>query len=100
MSNSRPQRRSFLTQLGAGMTVAGAAFAAGDRPAAAQAAGTPFHPARHSEDAWMDALPGSHRLVIDTTTPHGFAEAVAFAGNFLTACGTSYTLSQPHIAIV
>jgi hypothetical protein len=99
MSYSRSRRRSFLTQLGAGMTVAGAAFAAGDAPAAAQAAGTPFRPARHPEDAWIDALPGSHRLVIDTTTPNGFAEALAFAGNFLTA-SASYKLTDHDNAVI
>lgn len=100
MSNSRTERRSFLTQLGAGMTVAGAAFAAGDAPAAAQAAGKPFHPARHQEDAWMNALPGSHRVVIDTTTPHGFGEALAFAGNFLTASASGYKLTDHDSAVI
>jgi hypothetical protein len=81
------------------MTVAGAAFAAGDRPAAAQAAGAPFRPSRHPEDAWMDALPGGHRVVIDTTTPNGFGEALAFAGNFLTA-SASYKLTDHDNAVV
>ena len=100
MSNSRSRRRSFLTQLGGGMTVAGAAFALGDAPAYAQSAVTPFRPARHAEDAWMDALAGSHRLVIDTTTPHGFAEAVAFAGNFLTASASGYKLTDHDNAVI
>lgn len=100
MSNSRSRRRSFLTQLGAGMTVAGAAIVAGDSPAAAQAAGTPFRPARHPEDAWMDSLPGSHRVVIDTTTPNGFAEALAFAGNFLTASANGYKLTDRDGAVI
>jgi intracellular sulfur oxidation DsrE/DsrF family protein len=100
MSNTRSQRRSFLTQLGAGMTVAGAAFATGDSPAAAQATGMPFHPARHAEDAWMDALPGSHRLVIDSTTPTGFGEALAFAGNFLTANVNGYKLTDHDSAVI
>jgi hypothetical protein len=99
MSNSHSPRRSFLTQLGAGMTVAGAALAAGDTPARAQT-GAPFRPGRHTEDAWMDALPGSHRLVIDTTTPHGFAEALAFAGNFLTASASGYKLTDHDNAVI
>jgi hypothetical protein len=81
------------------MTVAGAAFAAGDRSAAAEAV-APFHPARHPEDAWIDSLPGSHRVVIDTTTPSGFAEALAFAGNFLTASASGYKLTDHDNAVI
>ena len=48
----------------------------------------------------MDSIPGSHRLVIDTTTPRGFAEALAFAGNFLTASAAGYNLTDRDNAIV
>jgi hypothetical protein len=99
MSNSRSPRRSFLTKLGAGMTVAAAAFEAGSASAAQTAAGA-FQPARHPEDAWMDALAGSHRLVIDTTTPRGFGEALAFAGNFLTASANGYKLADKDSAVI
>lgn len=48
----------------------------------------------------MEALPGSHRLVIDTTTPNGFGEALAFAGNFLTASQLGYQLADADNAII
>ena len=80
MANSRTRRRSFLTQLGAGMTVAGAGLTLGATAAPAQAATAGFSAARHPEDAWMDSVPGSHRLVIDTTTPHGRLMVTILAG--------------------
>src|SRR5258706_7668577 len=77
-------RRSFLTRLGAGMTVLGSGLAAGTSLANAQSAAGSFRPARHTQDDWMDKLPGKHRLVFDSTTPAGFGAAVAYANNFLT----------------
>jgi hypothetical protein len=99
-SRSSFQRRSFLTKLGAGMTVAGTGFTAGLSPAGAQTAPAAFRPARHAQDDWMDALPGGHRLVIDTTTPNGFAEGIAFAGNFLTASASGYKLADRDSAVI
>jgi hypothetical protein len=78
-------RRSFLTRLGAGVTVAGSVAASGASVAFAQSASGSFSPARHAQDDWMDRLPGKHRLVFDTTTPAGFGAALAYANNFLVA---------------
>jgi hypothetical protein len=100
MENSRSRRRAFLKQLGAGVTVAGTGLTVGATTGAAQDAGPMFHPARHAQDAWMDSLPGTHRLVIDATTPRGFAEALAFAGNFLTASAEGYNLTDHDNAVV
>lgn len=100
MANSRSRRRSFLKQLGASMTVAGTGLTMGAVSAAAQDAPSMFRPPRHAEDAWMDSVPGSHRLVIDTTTPGGFAEALAFASNFLTASAAAYKLTDHDNAII
>ena len=63
-------RRSFLARLGAGMSVAGVSLIGGAPEATAQAAtgGSRFQPARHTQDDWMDALPGKHRFVFDATT--------------------------------
>jgi hypothetical protein len=99
MSNSRSRRRSFLTQLGAGVSVAGAAFGMSSASAAQTATGA-FQPARHPEDTWMDTIAGSHRLVIDATTPRGFGEALAFAGNFLTASANGYKLADKDSAVI
>jgi intracellular sulfur oxidation DsrE/DsrF family protein len=100
MSNSLSKRRSFLSQLGAGVTLAGAGFTLSAVPAAGQSASGAYSPKRHAEDGWMDSLPGSHRLVIDTTTPRGFAEGLAFAGNFLKASMDGYKLADHDSAII
>jgi hypothetical protein len=93
-------RRSFLTQLGAGVTVAGTALAAGAPLANAQSAAGGFSPARHTQDDWMDRIPGKHRFVFDSTTPAGFGAALAFANNFMTANKDGYGLNDQDSAII
>jgi hypothetical protein len=93
-------RRSFLTRLGAGVTVLGSGLAAGTGIAAAQSTSTGSRPMRHPQDDWMDKLPGKHRLVFDTTTPAGFGAAVAYANNFLTASKDGYGLTDQDHGII
>ena len=93
-------RRSFLTRLGAGVTVAGTAIASGTSLASAQSASANFTPARHAQDDWMDKIPGKHRFVFDTTTPESFGAALAYANNFLTASQTGYGLNDQDAAII
>ena len=92
-------RRSFLTQLGAGVTVAGGALASGVSLANAQSASGTFSPARHAQDDWMDKIPGRHRLVIDTTNPASFGAALAYANNFL-AASKEYGLNDQDNAVI
>jgi hypothetical protein len=98
-SNPLVGRRSFLTQLGAGVTVAGTALGAGAASAVAQST-SGNRPARHTQDDWMDKLPAKHRLVFDTTTPAGFGAAVAYANNFLTADKDGYGLTDQDHGII
>ena len=97
-------RRSFLTTLGAGMSVAGVSLVAGAPEAAAQSAAGGgagrFQPARHTQDDWMDTLPGKHRFVFDTTNAAGFGAALLYANNFYTANGTGYGLKDDDAAII
>jgi len=99
-SNPLVARRSFLAQLGAGVTVAGTSLAAGAPSAVAQSNAVSFRPALHAQDDWMDKLPGKHRLVFDTTTPAGFGAAVAYANNFLTADKDGYGLTDQDHGII
>jgi hypothetical protein len=99
-SDSLVPRRSFLTKLGAGVTVAGTSLASGVSLASGQSASSAFRPARHAQDDWMDKLPGKHRLVFDTTTPAGFGAAVAYANNFLTADKDGYGLTDQDHGII
>jgi hypothetical protein len=95
-------RRSFLARLGAGMSVAGVSLVAGAPDAAAQAAtgAARFQPARHTQDDWMDSLPGKHRFVFDATTAPSFGAALAYANNFFMASDTGYGLKDPDAAVI
>jgi intracellular sulfur oxidation DsrE/DsrF family protein len=98
---SSQERRSFLTRLNAGaaslaaLAVGGAAIAQGKPGPAAQ-----WEPARHDKDDWLDKQATKHRLVFDTTTPEGLAEALAFAGNFIRVNRTDYGLQESDLAVV
>ena len=94
-------RRSFLTRLGAGLTVAGTTMAAGD--ALAQSPAPPpsnWQPARHTLDNWMDQLPGKHRFVFDTTTADGLGTSLLYANNFFLASQTGYGLGDAEAAVI
>lgn len=98
---SHAARRSFLARLGTGLTLAGGTFAAG--PASAQtqsAADGRWQAERHSQDAWLDQLPGRHRFVFDTTSPKGLANALLYANNYFLANQTGYGLKDSDLAVV
>jgi intracellular sulfur oxidation DsrE/DsrF family protein len=97
MTNDMKGRRSLMSGIGA----FAAAFALGSRRVAAQApAASTFEPARHAQDTWLDAIPGKHRLVIDTTSSAGVPEAVRFASNILAANKEAYGLEDAETAMV
>ena len=96
--NSHYRRRSLLSGLGAAL--AGLTF----RPRAAQAqspAGAPpFEPARHPQDAWMDALAGKHRTVIDCAASAAAGTGVFYANNIFTANRNGYQLGDSDVAVI
>ena len=61
---------------------------------------TPFQPARHPQDAWLDSLPGKHRVILDTTSARGAGEGLQYSGNFYNASRTAYQLEDGDIALV
>jgi len=89
------ERRALITGLG----TAAAAAALGSRTASAQ---TPrkYQPARHAQDAWLDALPGRHRTFIDAATVAGAGQALLYANNLYEANKAGYQLTDKDIAIV
>jgi len=93
-------RRSFLTQVGTAGAAAAAAGLTVVNPAAAQTNGGRFQPARHSQDDWLDAVPGKHRLYLDALTGPGAGDALLFAGNFLNNNKSAYGLADSDCAIV
>jgi intracellular sulfur oxidation DsrE/DsrF family protein len=95
MMKNTVERRGLLAVLGGAL----GAFAIGTRRVAAQAA-TTFQPARHDQDAWLDKMPGKHRIVIDVTTAAGVPDAIRFAGNIYEGSRTAYDLAESDIAMV
>lgn len=95
---SHYRRRSMLSGIG----VALAAFAL--RPKSVQAQSTagarPFEPARHSQDEWMDTLPGKHRTVIDCAAAAAAGTGVFYANNIFTANRNGYQLADSDVAVI
>lgn len=95
-------RRSFLSQVGSGISAAFAATLIGGAAtlqAQSTGRGRP-QPIRHTQDDWFDQLPGRHRLLLDTTTADGFGSALLYANNFLNASQTAYGLKDSDSAVV
>ena len=91
-------RRSVMA--GVGVAIAGLAAGASSARAQAPAGPTGFRPARHPQDAWLDALPGVHRVFIDSATPRGGAEALLYARNLYRAQETAYADESADFAMV
>jgi intracellular sulfur oxidation DsrE/DsrF family protein len=85
-----------LSRLGIGVAALGAGLGA----SRAQAQATKFQPAQHPLDDWFDQIRGTHRFVIDSTTPEGGGGALAFANNFFEANKNGYNLDPPSLAVV
>lgn len=96
MQSRQLTRRAVLT----GGSAAVAAVALGSPVSAQPASPTSFTPARHAQDAWLDAVPGRHRTFIDASTWRGAAEAVLYANNLFEANKAGYSLTDRDIAIV
>lgn len=93
-------RRSFLSKLGLGAGVLGAAAVGSPTALAQESAEGRWKPARHSQDDWLEKIPGQHRFVFDTTTPDGLALGFQFAANYFTANHEAYGLEDHDLAVV
>lgn len=97
-------RRAFLARLGTGVGVLGAA-AVGSSTAVADVAATGgadavWRPARHTQDDWLDGIPGQHRFVFDTISPDGVALALRFANNYYNTNQNVYGLKETDLAVL
>lgn len=92
-------RREFVSKAGTAVAVLGGATLAAAPASAAQGA-SPFQPARHPQDEWLDQIPGKHRVIIDAVSPKGAGEAIAFANNLYLANKSGYDLGDADLAIV
>ncbi len=93
-------RRFFLSRMGTGVTVLGATAAVGVAAAMPQNADRPWQPERHTQDDWLDQIPGKHRLVFDTTETDGFGSALTYATNYYSANNSGYGLQNADLAVV
>jgi len=95
---SHYRSRSMLSGIGAALT----AFALWPKSAQAQstAGARPFEPARHSQDEWMDTLPGKHRTVIDCAAAAAAGTGVFYANNIFTANRNGYQLADSDVAVI
>jgi intracellular sulfur oxidation DsrE/DsrF family protein len=95
------RRRLFLRRMSGVVTVLGGALALGPPEVKAQSGGgDSWKPARHSEDDWMDAVPGVHRFLFDNTTYAGFGGAMRFANNFMRVNRDAYGLEDNDLAVI
>ena len=94
------ERRSFLSRLAAGAAIFGRTAFSSQSAAAQSTSAAPWRPARHAQDDWLDQIPGSHRFIIDSTSPSGLGSALAFANNFFVANQQGYGLSNADAAVV
>lgn len=92
-------RRTLLTSMGVA-AVAGLAASAASTPGHAQQRRGGFQPARHAEDAWMNELPGNHRVFIDSATMPGGANAMRYANNILLTHGEAYGGADSDYALI
>ena len=96
MADTRKRRRQLI----AGLGTTAAAVALGTSTVAGQAPSARFQPARHSEDDWFASLRGKHRVILDTTSPGGVANAIRFAGNLFNGSKSGYDVDEADMAIV
>ena len=96
MATNRKRRRQLITGLG----TTAAAVALGTPGATAQTAPTPFQPSRYEKDDWFATRPGKHRVILDTVSSAGVADAIRFANNLFNGSKAGYTVDERDMAIV
>ncbi len=97
------KRRSFLTAAAlttAGFALPGDATAQAATPSAAPKRDGPRDIPRYPQDAWLDQLPGKHRLFLDATDVAGAGGALGYAWNFMRTSTTGYQLKDEDQAVV
>ena len=93
-------RRSFVSHAGGIAAALGFVDRQAPDTAAPSAAAAGWQPARHEQDAWLEELPGQHRVLFDTWTAARFSDSLLFAGNIYRANRDTYKLTERDHAIV
>lgn len=92
-------RRSFLTRFNTGL----ASLAALAGVAAAQekaAVASPWQPARHDEDNWLDNNTAKHRVLFDSINSDSAGEALSFASNYYQTNLNDYKVKNSELGVV
>ena len=93
---SKPStRRSILTG-----AAAAAAVSLAPQSAGAQAPARAYQPARHSQDEWLDGVPGKHRTIIDCASTASAGAGILYANNLYVANARGYSLKEADVAVV
>ena len=96
MATNAKRRRQLI----AGLGTTAAAIAMGTPAAVAQTTSRPFEPSLYPQDDWLGTRPGKHRVVLDTVTANGVADAIRFANNLFNGSKTGYSVDEGDMAIV
>jgi intracellular sulfur oxidation DsrE/DsrF family protein len=96
MTSTKRNRRAIISGLGMAATT----VTLGARGVQAQGASSPFTPARHEQDAWMAAMPGKHRVVLDVVTPEAMPDGIRFAGNLFNGHKSGYGVEESEMALI
>src|SRR5262245_40517371 len=88
-------RRAVLTG-----AAAAAAVSLTSARAAAQTPAGRFQPARHSQDEWLDTVPGKHRTFIDCASVASAGAGLMCANNLYVANAKGYQLKEADVAVV
>lgn len=99
MAEFRSDRRQLI---GAGVLVAGAALAAACSSGAkgSDTAAASWEPTPENIDSWLDKPGTRHRMVFDSLSGEGGAEALAFANNFIHVNESDYGLKPEQLGVV
>ena len=93
-------RRKFVTRFFAAVGLAGSAAAGLEAAGAQTVSDSRWVAAHHPEDEWYDKVPGIHRFVFDTISPDGLSQSLGFAGTYLDANKSKYSLKDSDSAII
>jgi intracellular sulfur oxidation DsrE/DsrF family protein len=96
MATNAKRRRQLI----AGLGTTAAAVALGVPAATAQTAAAPFQPSHYEKDDWFATRRGKHRVILDTVSSAGVADAIRFANNLFTGSKTGYSVDDSDMAIV
>ena len=99
MAEFRSDRRQLI---GAGVLIAGAGLAAACSSGAkgSDTAAASWEPTPENLDSWLDKPGTRHRMVFDSLTGQGGADALDFANNFIHVNESAYGLKPEQLGVV